>query len=320
LFVVLAKISAHIDQHNFLARDGITTYNELMDAQQNLYNMGYDLATVLTALAVVQDGDIITGKVSIGCDATSRTAALGSLNLGRQPGLNGHSRFEADASLTRNDYFLGNGDNFSFNGTLFARMKAVADRESNGLFNQKTMAAYRSQRYDESRAENKNFFFGPLAILLYGGSSFLYELFAPYGPEGNADLATISSFYGTAQDSTGKWVFTAERIPEDWHNRRQPYSLALGVEQVLAQYLAYPKLFGGNVGMNNFNVLNIGDIVDGKLDTTAGNVLCLMYQLATQQVPNAVGNVIALPLDLLLWVAGKLNPVFQNSGCALVPL
>jgi hypothetical protein len=309
---------ANISQHNFIARDGITTYTELLDAQQNLWNVNYDLATILAVIGVLQDGDVVTGKLSIACDATSRTAALGGL-LGRQPGLNSHSRFEADASLTGNDYYINNGDNFSFNGTLFARMKEVADRVSNGNFDRKTMAAYRSQRYDESLSENGNFFFSPLAILLYGASSFLYELFAPYGPEGQADLATISSFFGTTQDSAGTWRYTAERIPDDWHNRRQPYSTNLGVQEVLAQYLACPKLFGGNVGKNNFNALNFGAIRDGKFANgpTAGDILCLLYQLGTHQLPDSLTGLAALPLNLLTWSVGKLNPVFKNAGCAL---
>ncbi|KAH4202786.1 hypothetical protein HBH42_022670 [Parastagonospora nodorum] len=307
--------------HNFIARDGITTFNELMDAQQNLWNVNYDLALILAVFGVVQDGDIITGKLSIACDATSRTAALGGFNLlGRQPGLNSHSRFEADASLTRNDYFTHGGDNYSFNGTLFARMKEVADRVSGGNFDQKAMAAYRSQRYDESLAENGNFFWGPLAILLYGASSFVYELFAPYG--GQADLASVSSFFGTTQDSNGQWQHTAERIPDGWHNRRYPYTTASGVEQILAQLLAYPKPFGGNIGPNNFNAVNFGVIRDGKLpdSATAGDILCLLYQLATSQVPNTLTGVLALPLNLVKWSASKLNPVFDNAGCALAPL
>lgn len=104
--------------HNFLAHDGITTFEELVDAQQNVYNVGHDLAVLLATLGVAEDGDIITGRLSIGCDATNRTSALPL--TGNQGGLNKHNTFEADTSLTRNDYFLANGDDFSFNGTLFA--------------------------------------------------------------------------------------------------------------------------------------------------------------------------------------------------------
>merc|ERR1711977_355777 len=59
--------------HHFLAHDGIVTFNELVDAQQNVYNVGYDLATLLALLGLtLTDGDIVTQKLSIGCDATSR--------------------------------------------------------------------------------------------------------------------------------------------------------------------------------------------------------------------------------------------------------
>jgi hypothetical protein len=102
-------------------------------------------------LGIQADGDVATGKLSIGCDATSRTALLPL--LGRQPGLNGHNKFEADTSLTRNDYFTHGGDNYSFNGTLFGKMKVVADQVSGGKFDRNALAAYRSQRYDESVRE-----------------------------------------------------------------------------------------------------------------------------------------------------------------------
>jgi unspecific peroxygenase len=74
-----------------LSHDGITTFNELVDAQQNLYNVGYDLAVTLATTSIALDGDILTGKLSLGCEATSRTAALGGLLSGTQPGLNGHA-------------------------------------------------------------------------------------------------------------------------------------------------------------------------------------------------------------------------------------
>ena len=76
--------------HHFLSHDGITTFNELVDAQQNLYNVGYDLAVLLATLGIALDGDIVTGKLSLGCDATSRTSTTGSL-LGDELGLNGHN-------------------------------------------------------------------------------------------------------------------------------------------------------------------------------------------------------------------------------------
>jgi len=105
--------------HGFLSRDGIVTFNELVAAQQNVYNVGYDLAVVLATLGVGLDGecfprfrvlnltlgDVLTMKLSLGGDATALTSSLGS----KEGGLATHGKFEADASLTRNDYYLANG-------------------------------------------------------------------------------------------------------------------------------------------------------------------------------------------------------------------
>ena len=75
--------------HGFLARDGITTFDELVDAQQNVYNVGFDLANVLALFGLtLTDGDAVTRKLSIGCDATSRTSFAPKLT-GHEPGLDG---------------------------------------------------------------------------------------------------------------------------------------------------------------------------------------------------------------------------------------
>lgn len=50
--------------HGFLSRDGIVTFNELVAAQQNVYNVGYDLAVVLATLGVGLDGEWFH---SLGC-------------------------------------------------------------------------------------------------------------------------------------------------------------------------------------------------------------------------------------------------------------
>ena len=74
----------------FLSHDGITTFTELVDMQQNLYNIDYAVAITLATIGVAQDGDVLTGKLSLGCDATGRTSATGDL-LGDEAGLNGHN-------------------------------------------------------------------------------------------------------------------------------------------------------------------------------------------------------------------------------------
>jgi hypothetical protein len=206
--------------HQFLAHDGIVTYAELVDAQQNVYNVGYDLANLLALLGLtLTDGDLVTEKLSIGCDATSRTS-LNPILTGSEPGLSGHNKFESDSSLTRNDFFTADGDNFNFNGTLFGMMTET----TGGLYNLEGLAQYRYDRWHQSQVENPNFYFGPLSLLLFGAASFLYELM-PSGPDYIPDYATISSFFGAKKNEDGTYSFNnAEQIPANWYNRVDPVS------------------------------------------------------------------------------------------------
>lgn len=57
----------------------------------------------------------------------------------------------------------------------------------NGNCNRAALSKYRAQRWQQSEAENGNFFFSPGALLLYGAASFLYELMPTNG--GTADPA-----------------------------------------------------------------------------------------------------------------------------------
>ncbi|PMD35393.1 putative aromatic peroxygenase [Hyaloscypha variabilis F] len=300
--------------HNFLAHDGITTFDELVDAQQNLYNVGYDLATLLALLGLtLTDGDVVTEKLSIGCDATTRTSYNPALT-GSEPGLDGHNKFEADTSLTRDDYFLGDGDNFSFNGTLFQMMTAT----TGGLYNRDGLAKYRYQRYQQSLQDNPNFYFGPLSLLLFGASSFLYELM-PSGPDYTPDEATISSFFGAEKQSDGSYTFNSgEQIPPNWTNRVSPYSNEDVTTEIVAQYLEYPVLFGGATGNGGFDLLNFGSIQNGTLVATPGTAtVCLLYQLATQSIPSSLNGLITPTVAVLDFVASKLGPTLTNLGCPI---
>lgn len=197
-----------------------------------MYNVGYDLANLLAIAGVGLDGDLVgTGRLSIGCDATSRTASPGNI-LADELGLDGHNHFEADTSLTRNDYFLANGDNYKFNASLFTEMMSYC----NGNCDLPALSTYRAQRYQESKMENGNFFFGPGSLLLYGAASFLYELFPTAG--GTADEATMMSFFGADKDDNGKYVFNGgERIPPNWRSRVDPYDNNKVGNQIIEMYL-----------------------------------------------------------------------------------
>lgn len=301
--------------HNFLSHDGIVTFNELVDAQQNLYNIGFDLAQLLAVLGLTTtDGDIVTQKLSIGCDATTRTSFNPTLT-GSQPGLDGHNKFEADTSLTRNDFFLGKGDNFKFNGTLFKMMHDT----TGGLYNRDNLAKYRYQRYQQSLRDNPNFYFGPFSLLLFGASSFLYELM-PSGPNYTPDEATITSFFGAARQADGTYTFNnAEKIPDNWTNRVKPYTDVDVGSEIVAQYLEYPVLFGGATGNGGFNLINFNNIKNGTLIAAPGapEIACLLYQLATERVPSSLNSILTPTVEALSFVLSKLSPRLKNLGCSI---
>jgi len=135
----------------------------------------------------------------------------------------------------------------------------------------------------------------------------------------------MKTFFGAVEDPSveGGWRHVPERIPENWFSRREPYTNLDVVSEILAQYVKYPRLFGGNVGKNNFNALStpFDIITSGQLPSsvTQRQGLCMLYQLGTNAVPSMLSTVTDLTRAVLDFAVGKLNPVFQNTGCPLKP-
>ncbi|KZT36085.1 Cloroperoxidase [Sistotremastrum suecicum HHB10207 ss-3] len=312
--------------HGFIARDGITDFDEIVKAQQDVFNVGWDLSVFLATLAVALDGDLVTQKLSIGGDATNRTALLTSGILGFEGGLNTHNTFEADASLARNDYYTSNGDDHTFNTTLFSMMTSTVSSTSSlssPLYDLTGISLYRAHRWNQSVAENPNFYFGPKALLLYGAATFLYELYPSDGPGGVPDKATIESFFGAVPSADGGYSAQPERIPEGWYNRKTPYTLVDVVEGILEMYLANPVLFGGNTAPGRFDAIeDDGGFYEGgrlKDGITPESLVCLLYQIAlTDFTPDSLSGGLKLPEAVLEYVLGKLNPIFGPLGCTLV--
>jgi hypothetical protein len=301
--------------HGFIARDGVTSLEEVVDASQNVFNMAWDLANVISLVALVLgDGDVISRKFSIGCDATSRTAAV-SLIAGSQPGLNGHNNFEADASMGRDDYFLNQGDNYRLNGTKFGMLIKATD----GKFDIAGLSRYRYQRWHQSAAENKNFFFGPAGLLLYGDAAFLPELMADGQKNYVPDTETIATFFGSGQKADGSWFYGHnETIPKGFINRKKAYGLVDEVNAIVSMYGQNPVLFGGNTAEGKFDGLDFGGFIkDGKLSAGVNvqDTLCLIFQLLTAPSPGVLNGIAGLATGTLELVLSTVGDVFANLGC-----
>ncbi|KAK4653315.1 hypothetical protein QC762_512205 [Podospora pseudocomata] len=303
--------------HNFIARDGITDYNELLDALQNVYNVGYDLANFLAfyAIYVAGLGDPVTKKLSIGCDATTRTS-WSPIITGSEPGLNGHSKMEIDASLTRNDFFAAGGDNFSFNTTLFK----MFEQSTSGLFDVDRISKYRHERWHQCQAENPQFYFPILGLFQYGAASFLYELW-PNGNEGYVpNLHNTATFFGAHRLPDGNYLRVPERIPSNWVNREKPYFLLDIASEIFKMYIKNPVGFGGNAGGEFIGINHPPYINDGALNanTTAQDVACLLYQILSRPVPSTLNGIVTPLVEATEALLISLFGVeYNNLGCPL---
>jgi hypothetical protein len=150
-------------------------------------------------------------------------------------------------------------------------------------FDLAAITKYRYQRYQDSRARNGQFFFGPHSLPLYGAASFLYELYPDAGTGSVPDLATIATWFGArkAGNATGGWAAVPERIPEHWTNRVLPYTLPDVLVQIAAQYLGAPVEFGGNAGVGQFEPLDAPTALLSNASSAA--VLCDFYHAAFDQ-------------------------------------
>lgn len=297
--------------HGFIARDGITSFAESVDACQNVFNMEWELATVITLIAtVLGDGDTITQRFSIGCDATDRTAGI-KLLAGSQPGLNGHGSFEVDASISRNDYFTNEGDNFSLDGSLFAQMV----ESTGGNFTKSAISKLKHERWHQSQKSNPQFSYTPIGLISYAASAFLPEL---YGDGESVDTETIATFFGAYQKADGSWAYGHnETIPEGWRARETAYGGTQVAVNLLSMYLENPVLFGGNTADGHFLGVDFGAIKEGKLDVdiSVDNTLCLIYQILLFPMPSLLSGVLGIGEKAVELVTDKIAGAITHLGC-----
>jgi len=297
--------------HGFIARDGITNFVESVDACQNVFNMDWDLAVVITLIAtVLGDGDTISQRFSIGCDATSRTSSI-PLVTGSQPGLNGHGNFEVDASMSRRDYFLNEGDVFTLDPKLFAQMVET----TGGDFTTSHISKLKHQRWHESQKANPNFYFGPIGLISYAASAFLPEL---YGDGTTVKADELAVWFGVSKNSDGSYTYNHnESIPEEWYSREEPYGVVQVAKNFLKMYLEYPVLFGGNTANGTFDGIDFGAIKEGKIDAAVSvdNVLCLIYQTVLFPLPSLTNGILDIGEKALEFVTEKLAGAITHLGC-----
>ena len=248
--------------HGYINRNGITTVAQTIAAGAQVFNMGADLSAFLAGGSVLFAGDIASMTYSIG-GADARTNSLGVVggSLGTETGLSGHLRFkEGDASGTRCDFYLCNGDNHNLNSSVFLDLQNAAKTYGGGQCNVPALTQHFAHQYTKSRNNNPYFyFFPPQAALVIGATYFIAGFFSngTIGAGGVANEASIASFTGAYfNSSTGAVTYQPEQIPpQGWYRRGYPMFLSEGIDGIITLYTGAAATLGKLQSVNVLKVL-----------------------------------------------------------------
>ncbi|KAH0046470.1 Cloroperoxidase, partial [Aureobasidium melanogenum] len=271
--------------HGYINRNGITTVAQTVVAAARVFNMGADLATFLAGGSVLFAGDIPTMQYSIG-GADSRTNSAGVLggSLGVETGLSGHLRFkEGDASGTRCDFYLCDGDNHNLNGSIFLDMQDKAKTYGGGQYNVKALVHHSAAQYNNSRSKNPNFYFFPPSAALTIGATYFHTGFFSNGTigfGGVANEASIASFDGAYFNANGE------------------------VSPCSCLKASMPELFGANTGTpGDFNGQESLSSYGGSGNyggTTVNGTICALEETLYANFVNEFSNILSTAVAVLL--------------------
>ncbi|KAH8806846.1 Chloroperoxidase [Flagelloscypha sp. PMI_526] len=216
--------------HGYLPRSGIATFEDVVNAVGEGFNMEYTLASALTAVGMLTRGNAFTNQISIG-GPTDKIPPYPDNIDGNIRSLN---FLTCDVSMTRRDAAVG--DNVHLDPALFQQfLDNVAlygnDSDMTGpksVVSYKAMQEFKYQRYLESVANDSAlvYHFGRFA-LSYGEASFTLNFFAN-GTDGALSTNTLKS------------IFQNQTFPPNWHRRESPGDLNLihdGVENILSAHM-----------------------------------------------------------------------------------
>ncbi|KAL8281268.1 hypothetical protein RQP46_006302 [Phenoliferia psychrophenolica] len=111
----------NLARYGFIARDGRTTFAELVSGAVNMWNMGYDQAVFLTTVEFSRNGDLESQRITIGApDYTWSNSA----------GFGAHGAIEQDTSISREDKGIS-GDASTLSLEAYKFSSDICNRTSN---------------------------------------------------------------------------------------------------------------------------------------------------------------------------------------------
>ncbi|KAG8875287.1 hypothetical protein FRB98_007993, partial [Tulasnella sp. 332] len=301
--------------HGYLPRDGIVNLTQIIDGSSKGFNMAADLATLLGTVSLIYDGDVTTGKWSIG-GSDSRTSFLGRRSslpnlIGKEGGLDYHTAgIEGDASITRLDAYFGN--DHTTQPELYQQLKGFAANYG-GLYTMDALQDHALARWKNSIATNPTFYFVPVAATLGTGAKGFPAIFfsnGTYGAGGVPNEESISSFFGAKKQLDGSYRAVPERFPTNWYKRADPFTLLETVTMILDIQLKTGMTYGANTGkVDSFVPLNITAISD------VNGMVCLVLDAIQANVPGTLAGVVGDVDGILANVVNSFAPLVKQFGC-----
>ncbi|OBT55576.1 hypothetical protein VE04_04091 [Pseudogymnoascus sp. 24MN13] len=297
--------------HGYIGRNGVTNVIEATAAINKVFGMSVELG----------------GRFSIGGESTAVSNLLGNLLglLGKPRGLVGsHNIIESDSSNTRNDLYL-TGDNANLELNQFSEWFNMSN-DAVGDFNIDVMAERANVRFQQSKATNPNFYYGPFTGMIARNAGFIFptRMFANYSKEnlsGSFTKDIIKSFFAV-EGEPGNFTYNQgwERIPENWYRIPVDYTLVqlnLDILYFVAKHTVLGRI-GGNTGtVDSFTGVDMDDLTGGLLNAQTlledNNLLCFVFEVLKTLSPNSLSTVfdiIEVPLQML----------FDTVGAALLDL
>ncbi|TGO56477.1 hypothetical protein BCON_0077g00310 [Botryotinia convoluta] len=307
--------------HGFIPHNGFATISQIINANEEVFGMGADLAIFLTVYGLVMDGNPLSLNPgwSIGASPTQGQNILDNLFglLGAPQGLIGsHNKYEGDTSPTRGDLFVY-GNAWVLQMPHFQELFDLQPDKDTANYDIGIMSQLRQITFERSVRTNPYFFYGPFVGMAVSNAaqSFIFRFMANHTaehPEGILDQFNLKSFFGVTGE-TGYFEKKDgwERIPPGWGRRAigDEYGILSLTEDILYFASEYPNTLtvGGNIGtVNSFTGVDFSDLTGGVYNLESlfegNNLACFLLQNAQLTAPDFLKNVfsdITEPLGIL---------------------
>ncbi|KAJ7650727.1 Chloroperoxidase [Roridomyces roridus] len=228
-----------LSNHGYLPRNGIATFEEIVIAMMEAFNIELNFGALMVANNMLTRGNVFTNQLSIGGVSPLVPPYPGEIDGPETGGIAKHGRFEGDASMTRADAFIG--DNRNFQDILYDKdllqLGKFGDNGPDGnstVFNLATMIGIKNQNIQMDQAANPMFEFAARRMnAAYLQAALTLTVFAN-GTTQQATLPIVGSF------------FRNQTFPENWHRAAAPVTAAANAVIENALLAAIPLKPGRN--------------------------------------------------------------------------